>query len=169
MGIPKCYSSKYLLFFCSASLESMCESAQIIVKLRPVRMRLYSTLTALHVTFKDYDQKQAWKIRTFSFCTSSSGCFCCMAILCTQNKSVRIRIMINFNILLDCGVCQVLQECTHEMYSCLWDWDSIFETEKRRNHSSISDCMTAPKESSGIYNKYVLFLWKHQVSLILVF
>ena len=51
------------------------------------------------------------KKRMFSFCTTSfSGSFCCMAVLCTQNKSVRIRILLNFSILL----------C---MDSCPWNWD----------------------------------------------
>ena len=55
------------------------------------------------------------------------------------------------------------------MYSCSWDWDSIFETGKRRNHSSISKYTTAPEEDSDTSNKNVLALSKYQVSLNLAF
>ena len=50
-----------MLFFFSTSLESICELAQIIAKLRTVGLQIYETLTTLHVIFKYYDQKQIEK------------------------------------------------------------------------------------------------------------
>ena len=47
--------------------------------------------------------------------------------------------------------------------------ETLFKMGKRRNHGSISDCTSAPDEGSGICDKNVLFLWKYQVILNLVF
>ena len=75
-----------------------------------------------------------------------------MAILCTQNKWLQIKLVLNFSILLYCGVSQILLESALEMHSHFL-WDSIFETGKRRSDRSISDCTNAMGEGFAIIHK----------------
>ena len=78
------------------------------------------------------------KCRTVSFSTTPlSGCFCCMAIFGTQNKSVQIKIVLNFSVLLYCGVSQV------------------FNTFQSRNQHM--KCANAHSEKKGSFLGYISF------------
>ena len=62
-----------------------------------------------YAIFKDNDWNQTWKKRVVSV-TPLSAYFYCMAILCSQNKLVQVKMVLNDSILLYCRVIQVLQE-----------------------------------------------------------
>ena len=73
------------------------------------------------------------KCRTVSFSTTPlSGCFCCMAIFGTQNKSVQIKIVLNFSVLLYCGVSQVFNtfQSRNQHMKCLNAQTLFSEREK---------------------------------------
>ena len=51
--------------------------------------------------FKDDDKANSKKIRAAGFCVLPlSGCFCNMEILCPKNKSLKVKTVLKFSVLL---------------------------------------------------------------------
>ena len=156
-----CYYKKLFTFSCS---WMQCNLIAVI----------YQYLFKIAILNKKPPRK-LWKVKVnsqmwlkFGFsATPLSGYFCCVRTFCTQSKSVQIKIVLNFSILLYYGVNQALQM----KYTHVPEIESRFLKKEERQTMvvSISACTTASEVGSCICNKKMLFLWKYQVSLNLAF
>lgn len=93
-------------------------------------------------------------IRTVSFSTTPlSGCFYCITVLCTQNKYVRIKTVLNFS------TSQSNFTGIHTRKALTSSRLRLYFPNGKRVETTVV-FPTAPYESFGILNKTVLFSWK---------